>query len=348
MRLSSIPQSLSEAAALALGIVPTPLMDTLVGVLLARAVIAATAAGLFDALEQGPLPTSEVSLRCKTDTAATEKLLRALCGSGYLAWEKNHYRLTRVSRRWLLRAKPNSVRSAVIHRDLDLRFMRFEDYLRDGKAQNFHGTLSPEDWEIYHAGQADQAALISKEVVNRVALPAGARNLLDLGGGHGLHSFAFCEQYPHLCAQVLDLEVTYGTSASFRVSQSTRERVSFQAVDILDARLPEVFYDAVLMANVLHHFDMQTIRPVFKRIASSLRPGGVLIVLDAVRPSQIDQSDQLESLLDLYFGATSGAGLWTVEEIQALQAGAGLLPSAPRALRLLPCCKLQIAQRVGP
>ena len=54
MRLAAIPQNFRESIALAAGLVPTPLMDTLVALLLAKTVIAATAIGIFDALEAGP------------------------------------------------------------------------------------------------------------------------------------------------------------------------------------------------------------------------------------------------------------------------------------------------------
>ena len=49
MRLMSVPENIAEAAALVAGAVPTPLMDTLVGLLLAKTIMAATAVGVFDA-----------------------------------------------------------------------------------------------------------------------------------------------------------------------------------------------------------------------------------------------------------------------------------------------------------
>src|SRR6185295_5829199 len=100
-------------------IVPTPLMDTFVALLLARTVIAGTACGLFDALEPGPLEAREVAKRCATDPHATKRLLRALTACGYLRWRSGAYRLTSLSRRWLLRSSPRSIRSAVLHRNLD-------------------------------------------------------------------------------------------------------------------------------------------------------------------------------------------------------------------------------------
>ena len=45
MRLMSVPENIAEAAALVAGAVPTPLMDTLVGLLLAKTIMAATAVG---------------------------------------------------------------------------------------------------------------------------------------------------------------------------------------------------------------------------------------------------------------------------------------------------------------
>src|SRR5215475_10801651 len=347
MKLTSIPENLSEALALAAGTVPTPLIDTLVGLLLAKAVIAGTALGVFDVLEHGPLPASEISRRCNTNHGATERLLRALYGCGYLAWQKNAYRLSRSSRHWLRRGGSNSVRAAILHRDLDLRFMRFEDYVREGAIQHFHGALSPKDWAIYHEGQAGHAALLLDQVLKRVPLPEDATDLLDLGGSHGLYSFGFCGRYPRLRARVLDLDIAYGTSLLSSATESVQSRVSFHAVDIGQVPLPAASCDAVLMANVLHHLDKEIACKIVHRIAVALRPGGIFIVLDAVRHSQINQSQQLESLLDLYFGAASGAGLWTLEGIRALQTDSGLAPDSPQALHLLPFCKLQIARKLG-
>jgi hypothetical protein len=59
-------------------------MDTLVALLLAKTVIAATAVGIFDALETGPLTAVEIAERCGSDRKATEKLVCALFACRYL------------------------------------------------------------------------------------------------------------------------------------------------------------------------------------------------------------------------------------------------------------------------
>ena len=105
--------------------------------------------------------------------------------------------------------------------------------------------------------------------------------------------------------------------------------------------------DLVLLANVNRHFDESTKRRLFRRIADALRPGGFLIVLDSMRAGSVTESRQIEALLDLYFGAASGAQLWTVEEIQSWQQEAGLQPLCPVELCLLPDRKILSAQKLA-
>jgi hypothetical protein len=80
-----------------------------------------------------------------------------------------------------------------------------------------------------------------------------------------------------------------------------------------------------------------------QRVAVALRPGGIVIVIDAFRPSSLRQTGQVEGLLDLYFGAASGAGLWTLEEIREWSRKAGLDTLPPRKLRRMPICTMQVA-----
>jgi ubiquinone/menaquinone biosynthesis C-methylase UbiE len=345
MKLSSMPENFREWVALACGVVPTPLMDTLVGLLLAKTIIAATTIGIFDALDAEPLTAAEIAERCGSDRKATEKLVRALFACKYLKYEGNRFKLAPVSQRWLTRKTFCSLHSAILHRGLDLRFMNFEEYVRHGKLPEFHSALSPEDWRIYHQGQADHAAQVMDEVIERIPLPAHATDLLDLGGGHGLYSVAFCRCYPNLRARVLDLTTTMEDLEAKRASDSAYSRVQFEVADLRTVSLRPQSTDVILLANVVHHFDCPTNRGLMQRVAQALRPGGIVIVIDAFRPSSLRQTGQVEGLLDLYFGAASGAGLWTLEEIREWSRKAGLDTLPPRNLRRMPICTMQVARK---
>ena len=84
MRLGAIPQNITESIGLATGSVPTPLMDTLVALLLARTIMTAASVGIFQALDSQPLTADEIAKRCETDPQATKRLIRALFGCKYL------------------------------------------------------------------------------------------------------------------------------------------------------------------------------------------------------------------------------------------------------------------------
>jgi SAM-dependent methyltransferase len=346
VRLGAVPQNITELLGLAAGVVPTPLMDTVVALLLARTIMTATALGIFDALEDGALTAEAISVCCGTNPGATDRLLRALYGCRYLESTQDRYRLAPVARRWLLRSQPQSLHAAILQRALDLRFMMFEDYVKDGKTQDFHGRLSPQEWQAYHDGQASHAALLIDEVVKRAPVPHGATDLLDLGGGHGAYSMAFCRRYQSLRARVLDLRRTAWVPEPTLALDSDRNRVAFELADIRTVPIPENSYDVILLANVVHHFDEAINRRLIQTAASALRAGGALIVIDAVRPRSLAGLGQLESLLDLYFGAASGSGLWGVEDIREwMTAAGGLELLATKTMRRMPCCKMQIAKK---
>lgn len=345
MKISLTPESFRERVGFAFGLVPRPLGEVMLGPLLARTVIAASSVGIFDALAERPRTSTEVAAHCGSDVTATGKLLRALCGSKYLKWRGGRFGLTRMAERWLLSQSAKSIHCAILHRNIDLRFMDFEQYVRTGESRDFHRELSQEDWISYHLGQASQARLIVEEVAARAPIPAGASHMLDLGGGHGLYSLALCERCPSLQARVLDLATPLDQGTSTAYPLSVQERVKFEVADIRIALLGTGSADAILIANVIHHFNQPVNLCLFERAAKALRPGGIVMALDLVRANSGDASGQIESLMDLYFGAASGAQLWTVAEVRGWLEQCGLRPLPPISMRLMPGCKIQAARK---
>jgi len=85
MRLDTVPENLLERIALRAGVVPTPLGDTIVAMTLARAIMVATKLGIFEALAKQACTTHETAALCGLDQHATEALLFALAGAGYVS-----------------------------------------------------------------------------------------------------------------------------------------------------------------------------------------------------------------------------------------------------------------------
>jgi SAM-dependent methyltransferase len=323
MRIGAVPEGLMECAGLALGLVPLPFLDTMVALMLARTLMTATKSGIFDAMAAGHRSPQEIAVATGMNASATGKLLRALQGSGYVVWKISGYELSSLSKKWLV----GSQRDIVLHRLLDaLVIDQYEVFLRTGEASHIFERLTPEQWRVYQGGQRVQADLMIPEVVRRTPIPRGATTLLDVGGGHGAYSVGFCRRIPGLHATVLDLAPTAALYGAAVAPDTSHARVSFQSGNALTCDLGIDAFDLILVANLAHHLTQEVNGRLIGRIARALRPDGSCVIVDAVRPESPGDSEQMESLMDFYFGCASGGGTWTGRDFANWQRHAGLEP----------------------
>ena len=134
MRLNASPENLLERIALRAGVVPTPLGDTIVAMTLARTIMVATKLGVFEALAKAECNAQDIAIRCGLDRHATEVLLFALAGAGYVRSKGKRYALAPVARKWLLKSSPQSLYDYMLFNFLNWTWdERFEDFLRTGK-----------------------------------------------------------------------------------------------------------------------------------------------------------------------------------------------------------------------
>lgn len=346
MRLGAIPHGVVERIAFALGLVPTPLLDSIIALLLARTVMVSTRLGVFEALAGQPLRAEDVADQCGTAPAATQKLLDALVGVGYVRWREGRYALAPVARRWLLKASPRSLYDAILLQFVDEQFIaQMESFVRKGTPIEIHEHMTPETWEIYQRGMRSGARLATPEVALRLPMPRHARAMLDIGGSHGYYSVALCRRYPDLRATVLDLPEAVVAAAPLLAREGMGDRVIHRADNALTADLGREEYDLILVANLVHHFTEPQNRDLVRRCARALRPGGRLVIGEVVRPETPKAAGQIGALTDLYFALTSAGGTWSFAEMAGWQRAAGLRPRRPIKLFTGPGGGLQVAEK---
>ncbi|MGE5232698.1 MAG: class I SAM-dependent methyltransferase [Acidobacteriota bacterium] len=348
MRIQAVGDNPVERLLLALDLLPVSLLDTHGSFMRGRAIMVGVKLGVFDALAAAPLAAAQVAERCGTHAGATEKLLNALVGSGYLSFARDRYALRRVARRWLVGDAPHSLRDKVLFEFVEWRLTeRFEDFVRSGKPEDLHRSVSAEDWGLYQRAMRALSGLAAPELARRTPMPKQATRMLDIGGAHGYQSVALCRRYPGLSAVVLDLPAAIEHSAPILAREGMGERVVHQAGDVLSTDLGVEAWDFVLISQLLHHFDESTNRDITRRVARSLRPGGAFAILEIVRPGTPGALGQAGALLDLYFAVTSQSGTWSIPEMSGWQRDAGLLPRPPIRLRTLPGAAQVVAVKPG-
>jgi 2-polyprenyl-3-methyl-5-hydroxy-6-metoxy-1,4-benzoquinol methylase len=271
-----------------------------------------------------------VAVRCGCDPKATRKLLDALAGCQYLRWDAGRYALAPVARKWLLEDSPRSLRDKMLWQIREWGFIeKTGDYVRTGRPLAFHHEMGPEEWRDYQRGMKATAGTWVHEAARRTPVPKGAKDLLDVGGSHGLLSAALCRRHPGLRSVILDLPAAIEHAAPLLAEEGMGDRVTHRAGDVLTADLGTEEWDVILVANLVHHFDAAANRDLARRIARALRPGGVYVIQELYRPESPKQAGQIGALLDLYFALTSEAGTWSFEEMAGWQREAGLKPRKP-------------------
>jgi SAM-dependent methyltransferase len=346
MRLDAVGENLLERFLARTNIGPWPLLHTQFGFTLARVIMAATRLGIFEALEEQPLPPAAIAERCGTDPLATEKLLFALAASGYASSRNGGYALTSRSRKWLRRDSPHSLADKMLLQFEEWEWMeRSEDYVRSGRPADLHETLPDEHWPIYQAGMRAVASALAPELARRLPVRRGAETMLDIGGSHGYYSVSLCRRHDGLRAVVLDLPEAVTAAAPLLAAEGMGDRVVHRAGNALTDDLGSDAYDVVLISQLAHHFSDEQNRALAERVARALRPGGIYAIVDAFRPATPKDAGQIGALLEFYFALTSQSGTWTPDEMADWQRRAGLQTRRPLRFRTAPGAGAQIATK---
>ncbi len=347
MKIGALPENLVECILWSCGALPTPLVDTFQALVRARAIMIGSKLGVYEALAEGPLSAPALAQRLGSDLRATEKLLNALVGAGYLRYRGDQYRLTGVARKWLLPARPRSLHDNMLHRFLEWKAVEhFEDFVRTGKPLDIHQNLTVEDWAVYQKGMRSLAGLSAHEIARRLKLPAHAETMLDVGGSHGYYSVALCRRHARLRSTILDLPAAVKMAEPILARENMGDRIRYQAGDVLSTDLGEGQWDLVFLSQLVHHFPAEANRELMSRIARALRPGGLVAVSEIIRPHAPNARGQTGAVLDLFFAAVSASGSWSLAEIAGWQKGAGLKTRRALQLYTIPGGYLQAAERL--
>lgn len=297
----------------------------------------ATKLGVFDAVASKPGSALELAKQLGVDGGALEKLLNVLVSTSYLQYRDNRYLATSLSRRWLASDSPGSLHDNILLRFLEWQIVEAtETYVRTGKSLDVHDRIENDQWNVYQRGMRSLARISAPEVARRVRLSGSAGTMLDVGGGHGSYAVAFCRRVPRLMATILDLPHAVESAAPILAEENMGKRVIHRSGNALTEDFGDGQWDLIFMSHFVHHFDQKTNESLVQRSARALRPGGVLAILDVLRPTSPNASNQTGALLDLYFAMTSNSGTWPYEEIKRWFDKAGLRPNQKISVRTAP------------
>jgi predicted O-methyltransferase YrrM len=174
-------------------------------------------------------------------------------------------------------------------------------------------------------GLAGRARNVAPVLAERVPL-AGARLLLDVGGGTGIYSIALLQKHPALRAVIWDrpqvLKVAHEMAAAYGVADRLECRAGDMFVDPVPASA-----DVHLLSNVLHDWDVPQCRALVGRCAAALPVGGRLLIHDVFLNDALDGPLPIALYSAALFSLTEGRA-YSAAEYRGWLSEAGLTSAA--------------------
>jgi hypothetical protein len=348
MRLGVKYDRISERIGAALNLLPVPIGLSMFGMPIARSVQVAQRTGVLALLAETPSTAPEVAAKLGLREQGTSLLLDVLVVSGLLSLGRDgRYALKSRAAKWLRADSGTYIGDFLADTENYWEWWTgLEDLIRDGRSIELHDR-GPDDpyWKSYITGQYQLARLSSAAVAKAVALPAGAKSLLDVAGAHGEYSMALCRANPDLRSLVVDLPGSARVGREIVAANGMAERVSYLEGDMFSVDYGGP-HDGALAFNIVHHLSPETARELFSRIGASLRPDAPIYVLDLYdRPAR--KAPDSGSYLGLFFHLTSGADTYSITEVSAWLAESGFGAVKVRTLPQLPGLALLRSERLA-
>lgn len=291
----------------------------------AKTLLSAVEFGVFTELAKAPATGAELRDRLGLHPRSSRDFLDALVALGMLERDGERYRNTPQADLFLDRAKPSYL-GGFLEMANDRLFpfwSRLSDALRTGLPQNEARTGSDFFAELYadpkrlreFMAAMDAASGMMGGTLARVFDWAAHQSFVDVGGARGGVAAQLARAHEHLSGGCFDLPPVEPIFAEHIAALGLSDRVRFHAGDFFTDPLPRA--DVLVMGHVLHDWDLAEKRTLIKKAYDAVRPGGALLVYDAMidderRGSPFALLLSLNMLIE-----TKGGGEYTAGECQS-------------------------------
>ncbi len=284
---------------------------------------------VFTAIGEGKRTASDLARRCE----ASERGMRILCDSltaiGFLTKIGSAYDVTPDTMAFLDRRSPSYLGSIVKFLTAPEMMAAFQDpaamVRKGGTLSRDGGAVAPENpmWVEF----ARSMGVASRPQAQRIAELVGADSgdkwrVLDIAAGHGTFGIAIAERNPKATIVAQDwpnvLEVARGNAEQAGIADR---------FDTIPGNALEVDfggkYDLILIANLLHHFDILSCEALLFKVRAALAKGGRAVIL-GFQLNEDRVSPPLMAMLNmLLLGITPAGEHYTIPEYQRMCRDAG-------------------------
>jgi SAM-dependent methyltransferase len=271
----------------------------------ARVLHTAMEVGLFELLTEGPRTETEIRDLLQLRSRLVSDWLGALVGLNLLTQDGDRYANSARSENFLVPGRPHYLGGSVLqHGRVHYEsWGRFSDALHDGKSTSDKhitaGAVGDDQPDLDRARRfLDHMDTFNGIVATQLseALEWGQwETFVDVGGARGNLAARLVRDHPHLQGVVFDVPGVRPLFDEHMAALGAAERVSFEGGDFFTDPLPGA--QVAILGHILHDWPPENRKKLLAQTFRALRPGGTLLVYDAMLDDRSDAGSYLQSLV---------------------------------------------------
>jgi SAM-dependent methyltransferase len=309
---------------------PTPelVFDTMQAYQRTAALRAGIELEIFTAIAEGATTVNAVAARCHASARGTRMLCDYLTVIGFLSKTGDTYQLTPDSAVFLNKRSPaylGGMTEFLGAPDLVRNADSLTETVRRGTIASSADTVAAENplWEKFARAMAPMMMPPAQAIAEVLGVAgAGPIRVLDIAAGHGLFGIVIAQRNAAAEIVAVDWKGVLKAATENAAKMGVGARHQTIAGDAFTVEFGGG-YDLALVTNFLHHFDAPTCTNFLRKVASALKPGGRVAVLEFVPNDDRVSPPMAASFVMNMLTGTPGGDAFTLGELRGMLDGAG-------------------------
>lgn len=252
-----------------------------------KALFAGLHVDLFTVLADGPMAPEAIAEATKVPVNRIVMLTTALASVGVLTWTEDGLLQNAGAANTFLSSKSKYDFGDYLRYQIDQQMYPFllqlnavmQGNLDDEAIASYrHWMADEEQASVYSESQHAGSLGPGRTLARKVDL-AGAKSLLDVGGGTGAMTISLCQSYPNLHSTIIDFPNVAEIGWRFVSDADLVNRVRYIPGNAVEVAWPGN-QDAILMSYLLSGVPGASVETLIGNAFQALAPGGKLMIHD--------------------------------------------------------------------
>tara|TARA_B100000686_G_C16600639_1_gene868432 strand:+ start:78 stop:1061 length:984 start_codon:yes stop_codon:yes gene_type:complete len=243
--------------------------------------IAALDLEVFTILDKNSMTAKNLARKAGTILEGTEPLLNALASMGALRKKGIFFSNTSESYKHLC-AHSKEYKKGILMLKLDSQgeWTKLIKTIRNGRnlTEYEDDNENPEFRRLFTYAMHERSAKFVRPISEFITRQPVGR-LLDLGAGPGSYSTAILKKDKKARAVLLDRPTALKVAKEIVKRMKLSSRVDFLAGDLFKTKYG-AGYQTVLFSQILHIYNVQQNKTLFRKIQKAINPGGRIVICD--------------------------------------------------------------------